>query len=175
MTTTTSTVFDILHVVFWVVFIGLCIKAGAILFSFGISLFGNPAGGNSLFDGLKLAKLFAFSKWHYISVVSLLIAITGLKAYMAYLVILIFSKFSLSKPFNPAVTDLISKISYNALETGILAVIGSAYCKWLINRDFTISIDWGAEEILFFAGVIYILAKVFEKGTELQNENDLTV
>jgi Protein of unknown function (DUF2975) len=175
MTTTTSTVLKIMNVLFWIIFIGLCIKTGALLISFFISIFVNPAGAKDLYMGLNLSKLYNYSLPYYVPVASLVIVLTGLKAYIAYLVVKIFMKFDLAKPFNHDITALITTISHVALETGILAIIASGTSGWIAKRGIDVPDNWGGSEILFFAGVIYIIAIVFKKGTELQTENDLTV
>lgn len=175
MTTTTSFTLKTMNIIFWVIFIGLCIKTGAILISFFVSLFVSPEGAKDLYLGLNFFDLFIYSKLHYVFIVSFMILLTGLKAYIAYLVVKIFLKFNFSNPFNARVISLISKIGYVALGTGILAILASAYSGWLIEKGIPISLEWGGAEILFFAGVIYIIAQVFKKGTALQTENDLTV
>jgi hypothetical protein len=107
--------------------------------------------------------------------VSLLIVLTGLKAYIAYFVVKFFWKFNLSKPFNNNLTELFVRISHLAVGTAALALIAHNYAKSIMKKGIAIPIDWGSNEILFFAGVIYLLAFVFKKGAELQTENDLTV
>ncbi len=176
MTTTSTSVLKIMNVVFWIVFIGLCIKTGAIIISFCVSLFVNEQGASDLYLGLNLSELFAYSEYHYISTVSLLIALYVMKAYIAYLVVKIFMKFNFYNPFSIEVTSLITRISHFALNAGVLSLIAGGYAKWLINHQgVSVPIDWAGEEILFFAGVLYIVSLVFKKGTELQTENDLTV
>ena len=175
MTTTTITILKLMNVLFWIIFIGLCIKTGALLISFFVSIFVNPAGAKDLYMGLNLSKLYNYSLPYYVPMASLVIVLTGLKAYIAYLVVKIFTKFDLAKPFNHDITSLITTISHVALETGILAIIASGTSDWITKRGIDVPDNWGGGEILFFAGVIYIIAIVFKKGTELQTENDLTV
>ncbi len=175
MTTTDSTVLKIMNILFWIAFIGLCIKTGALLISFIVSLLVNPEGAHDLYLGLSLFDLYAYSKYHYIFTASFFIVLNGLKAYIAYYVIKIFMKFNLSKPFSSKLADLFLKISHIALGTGILAIISSNYAKWIMKKGIAVPIDWGGSEILLFAGVIYLFALVFKKGAALQNENDLTV
>lgn len=164
-----------MNVLFWIVFIGLCIKTGALLFSFFVTLFMGTAGTRDLYMDLDLSALYDYNVWYYIHLVSLIIALNGLKAYIAYLVVNIFLKFDLAKPFNPDISTLIAAISHTALGAGILAMIANGSSDWLMKRGVDIPTNYGAGEILFFAGVIYIIAIVFRKGTELQTENDLTV
>jgi hypothetical protein len=170
-----ATVLKIMHFIFWLVFIGLCIKTGAIVVSFIVSLWVNSVGAKDLYMGLDLSSVMVLHRWHYIHIVSLLITVHVLKAYMAYIIIKIFMKFNVAKPFESGIQKQILKISYVAFSTGIVALISASYSKWLLKKGATIPVDWAANEILFFAGIIYIIALVFEKGTELQTEQDLTV
>lgn len=168
-------VLKIVNILFWIVFVGLCIKTGALLISFFVSLFINPEGAKDLYRGLDLFDLYGYSRICYIQAVSLLVVLTGLKAYIAYLVVRLFMLFRLSEPFRNNLTDLFLKISYFSIVTGMLAIVANLHNKWVMKKGVSFSMDRGSEEILFFAGVIYILALVFRKGAELQAENDLTV
>jgi len=175
MNTSHSTLLKVIHVLFWIAFIGLCIKTGALVVSYFVSLFVNPAGAHNLYMGLDLSAVFNHSMFYYNSVMSFLIAITALKAFIAYLIVRIFLKFSLSNPFQTELSGLFMRISHVSVGTGILALLAEAFSDKIMQAGITIPIDWSGGEILFFAGVIYLLALVFKKGTELQTENDLTV
>ncbi len=175
MNITNSTMLRVMNVVFWIIFIGLCIKTGAYLFSFFVSLFINPEGAKDLYMDLNLYHLYTYNQLHYIQIVSYMIALSGFKAYMAYQVVKLFMDFNLNKPFSSKLVQVFVTISYIAIGTGVLALIADAHCKWLLNKGVEIAYEWGSGEILFFGGVIYILSLIFKKGYELQNENDLTV
>lgn len=176
----TKLVMSVMNVLFWVIFIGFCIKTGALLVSFIVS-FVNPAAVKNLYmaqdaaNGFNLSDLYRFNIAHYIGIASFLVILTGLKAYIAYLVIKIALKFKIDYPFDARVASLITKVSYVALEAGILAFIATFYSKGLIKKGVAIPIDWGGDELLFFAGVIFIIAQVFNRGVEIQSENELTV
>ncbi|HSK13232.1 MAG TPA: hypothetical protein VK907_08445, partial [Phnomibacter sp.] len=163
------------HVLFWIMFVGLCIKTGAIAISFFVSLFINPVAAHNLFEGLDLAAVLTFGKVHYIIMGSLLILLTGSQAYIGYHVVSLFLKFDLAKPFNAAVADRFIRISYVALAAGFVAMLGKAYSDRILKNGIEVPIHWAAGEILLFAGVIYLIAQVFQKGIELQTENELTV
>ena len=75
-----------MNVLAWVTFIGLMIKAGAILISYGVSTV-NPQAAKNLYMGQDLYNLLEFSFWHYTSTVSFMAAILLLEAYIAFLVI----------------------------------------------------------------------------------------
>ncbi len=171
----TSIILKLMNILFWIVFIGLCIKTGALLISFFVSLFVNPEGGQDLYLGLNLHDVYSFDLEKYIGVASMLIALTAMKAYLAFLVVKLFLKFDLNYPFNENTASLISKISYYALSIGVVAIIAEQYGHRIIKQGITLEIDWGAEQFLFFAGIIYIIALVFKKGVEIQSENELTI
>lgn len=175
MTNGTSFIMKAMHVIFWIIFIGLCIKTGAILYSYFVSLAINPIASQNLYMGLNLSGLHAFSIYHYSMVVISLIMLTGLKAYIAYMVVRIFMEMKIEKPFSEGVNRIISKISAITFWTAIMAIGAHVYCEWLMEANMLIPINWAHEEMLFFAGVIYIIATIFRKGIELQSENELTV
>jgi hypothetical protein len=175
MRTNTSLILKTMNIVFWIVFIGLCIRTGAIAISFAVSLFVNSEGSKNLYLGLDLSDLYYFSLRHYVSVVSVVLSLSALKAYIAFLVVKIFMNFNFSNPFNTTVSSLISRISHFALGTGILAMIANGYANWLVKKGVAVPLSWESSEFLFLAGVIFIIAQVFKRGIEIQTENDLTV
>lgn len=174
----TQFVFSTVKVLFWIVFIGLCIKTGAIIFTLIYSLI-KPIVAENLYMGLNLSELLRFDTGYYVSMVTLIIALSGLKAYMAYLVIKLFFTIDLKQPFNPIAAKIITKISEVALGTGIVAILCHSYAKWLNKKPVGVEnlsqyLDNGGE-ILFLAGVIFVIAQIFRKGVEIQSENELTV
>ena len=171
----TTFILKFMNVLFWILFIGLCIKTGALLVSFFISIFINPMAAQNLYLGLDLWSVYDYDLKKYIGVTSLLIVLTAMKTYLAFLVVRLFLKFNLDYPFNPNIASIISNISYYALSIGVVAIIAENYAKKIIKQGVAIGIDWGAEQFLFFAGIIYIIALVFKKGVEIQTENDLTI
>ena len=175
MTTTNSSVFKVLRVVSAMLFVGLFFQTATILYSSLQSLFADANAAKDLYRGLSLYELLSANKAYYINAVSLLVLVNGLKTYVLFLVMRVFKIFNPAKPFESAMSELFMKISYFSLGTGVLALIANGYFKWLLKNGTVVPVNWGSEEILVFAGVIYILALVFQKGTELQTENDLTV
>ena len=89
------------------------------------------------------------------------------------------SKLDLSKPFNSFVSTTITKISYTTFSIGILSYIALETTKNLQHHDYvTDNLDqfWAdSEAFILMAAVIYVIAAIFKKGVEIQNENDLTV
>lgn len=168
----------VMQVLTWFIFIGLCIKTGAILISFFVSEFINPAAAINLYLGLNLSSLKEFSNMHYSIIVLLTIMLSVLKAFMFYVVIKIFLKLNLVQPFSTDVSLLIKRISYVALVIGLLGVIATEYAKWLTKQGVSLNAlpeNTGGAEYLFFAGIIFIISLVFKRGIEIQTENELTV
>lgn len=119
------------------------------------------------------------SKWAFFGMYSFALAISLLKAYLFYSVIMLVSKLDLSKPFNSFVSTTITKISYTTFSIGILSYIALETTKNLQHHDYvTDNLDqfWAdSEAFILMAAVIYVIAAIFKKGVEIQNENDLTV
>ncbi|MGC1205811.1 MAG: DUF2975 domain-containing protein [Flavobacteriaceae bacterium] len=171
----TKQVLSVMKVVSWVIFIGLCINTGAIIISFLVSLFVNPEAASDLYINLNMSKLYEYNLWYYISMMSLIIALLALKAYIFFLVIKIFSKIHVNNPFSSNVAALVYKISYVALSIGVMSIIASSYKMWLVKKDFITPISFGSQEFLFMAGILFVVAFIFKRGVEIQNENELTI
>lgn len=174
MSTNTTQLLSLMKVIFWIVFIGLLIQAGALLTTYTMSLF-NPEVSKDLYLGLNLSVLQESSTYQYTNHVSFLVAFLLIKAYIAFLVIKIFLIMDLKSPFSEPVSTLITKISYVALTAGLLAVIAQGHTKWLAKTGMDLSQNWGSSEFLFLAGIIFIIAQIFKKGIELKTENELTI
>ena len=81
-------VFIALHVVAWIIFVGLCIEAGALLVNFAFSLF-KPEVVHNLYEKLDLSQMYSQSKWVYFGSYSLILTISVLKAFLFYAVIML--------------------------------------------------------------------------------------
>lgn len=178
-TSKTKQILNIMKIICWVIFIGLCVQTGAIIISFIVSLFNNAEGGYSLYMKIYFTDLFRFSTWHYVMVVGFVIIIYGLKASMFYLAIKIFSKMSLVQPFNITISLLITKISYVALGIALVILATDVYVTVLIRKGVHFpnlgTILDGASGYLLLGGIIFAIAQVYALGIEIQAENDLTV
>lgn len=168
----------LITVVIWSIFIGLCIKAGALLFTFVYSLF-NPVVSQNLYEGLNLSALREQNIWYYGGVLSIVLFIAGQKAYLFFLMIRIFLKINLIQPFSREVSKLISSISYVALEIGAGIIIASGIFKWMQVRGYELDrvpqILGGGFEFLLMAALLIAIGMVFKRGVEIQEENELTV
>ena len=171
-------VFKALHVVAWVIFVGLCIEAGALIVNFVFSLF-KPAIVGNLYQKLDLSKIYQQSQSVFFGMYSFVIFIAVMKAVLFYIVIELLLKLDLSKPFSPFVAKKISQISYHTFSLGILSYIARQTAKNLSNHGYEIdnlSRFWGdSEAFILMSAIIYVIAIIFKRGIELQTENELTV
>ncbi len=175
----TKQILSILNVLAWIAFISLCIKTGTLIFNLIFSLFINPEGLKDLYFIVDFSELFKTSLYEYISLMSLLIFVVGLQAYLFYVTTRLFENINLENPFNEVVSNLILKISYVAFEIGILNFITSNYYQRLIKKGIELpdinEVLSSSSQFIFLAGIIYVIAQIFKRGIELQTENDLTI
>ena len=178
MSDTNNFVFKGLKIVAWVIFVGLCIEAGGLLVNFFYSLY-KPEVVPNLYQNLDLSKVYARSKWAFFGIYSFLLFISILKAYLFYLVIILVTKIDLEKPFNDFVAKQISQISYYTLSIGLLSYIALKTSLSLRYDEFEIDKAnefWADSQAFILMGaVIYIIAVIFSKGVEYQEELEETV
>lgn len=141
-----------------------------------MSLFVNKVAAQDLYLGMDLSEIYNYGTQEYLYVMSFIIVIAVLKAYLFYLVITIFSKINIEQPFSLMVTNLLTKISHIALIIGSLGYIANRYAKWLFNKGISASrLNFESSEFLFIAGILLVIALIFKRGIEIQQENDLTI
>ena len=171
-------ILDVLNVVSWIIFIGLCIEAGALIFNFILTHL-KPIATHNIYKGLNLSEMFEKQYPHFLGVMSFIVVLSILKAYLFYLVVKIFMKLNLVKPFNVEIAKLIEKISFEAFTIAIVSIIAHQYTKVLIQSGYEVShIEkyWNeSAAFLMMAAILFVISQIFKKGIELQNENDLTV
>lgn len=178
MSKTNNFVFWFLYAIAWLIFVGLSIEAGALLVNFFFSIY-NPEIIRNLYQKLDLMEMYQSSKLTFYGVYSFILIISVLKAVLFYAVIHLMHKMDLSKPFNTFVAKQILHISYYTLSIGILSHIARQIVKSLMYQGFVpdnLNQFWvDSEAFILMGGVIYIIAIIFKKGIDIQNENDLTV
>lgn len=178
MSNRNNIIFKGLYIVAWIIFVGLCIEAGALIVNFIFSIY-KPEFVENLYQKLDLSEMYKYSKWVFFGVYSFILFISILKAYLFYLVIRLVSTLNLSRPFNSDVANLITKISYFIFSIGLISYVAQQTVRNLQQR--AIETDnlrqfWAdSEAYILMAAVVYVIATIFSRGVEIQNENDLTV
>jgi hypothetical protein len=162
----------------WLIFVGLSIEAGGLIVNFFFSLY-NPEFVQNLYQKLDLTEMYKASKMAFFGIYSFILSISILKAILFYIVIRLMHKMDLTKPFNTFVAKQISLISYYTLSIGLLSFIARQSAQNLQRHGFEIDIlnqFWvDSQAFVLMAAIIYVIATIFSKGVEIQNENDLTV
>ena len=178
MSKTNNFVFWGLYIVAWLIFVGLCIEGGGLLVNFFFSLF-KPEFIQNLYQKLDLTEMYKDSRLAFFGVYSFILTISILKACLFYIVIRLMHKMDLKKPFNTFVARQITLLSYYTLFIGLLSFIAKQVVNNLMHHGFaTNSLNqfWeDSQAFILMGAVIYIIATIFKKGVDIQNENDLTV
>ena len=167
-----------LHIVAWIIFVGLCIEAGGLIVNFIFSIY-KPEFVQNLYQKLDLSEIYNRSQKAFFETYSFILIVALLKSYLFYIVVMLMHKIDLSKPFNSFVSEQITKISYCTFSIGILSYMGRQTAKNLQHHGYAtdnLNQFWGdSQAFILMAAVIYVIAIIFKKGVEIQNENDLTV
>ena len=179
MSKTNNFVFWCLYAIAWLIFVGLSIEAGGLLVNFFFSLY-QPEMIPNLYQKLDLSEMHKKSNLAFFGIYSFILIISILKAFLFYIVISLMHKMDLSKPFNIFVSNKISQISYYTLSIGFLSAIANHFSKNLMHHGFVITHNifefWAdSRGFILMGAIIYIIATIFKRGVELQNENELTI
>lgn len=174
----TNFAFIVLSVVAWIIFVGLCIEAGGLVVNFIYSLL-KPEMVKNLYQKLDLSEVYNRSKWVFFSMYSFILFISLMKAYLFYIVIRLIQKLDLAKPFSLFVSEQITRISYITFSIGLFSFIARQTTHTLEHHGYVINqLDkfWvDSQAFVLMAAVVYVIATIFKKGLEIQNENELTV
>ncbi|NJN41873.1 MAG: DUF2975 domain-containing protein [Flammeovirgaceae bacterium] len=172
--TRTEQILTVMLVLAWIAYIGSLIKVGAILISYGVS-FVNPEASKNLFMGDDLSDLRQLNFWYYTMSVSFMVAFSGMKAYVASLVVKTLSKVNMINPFTAEVAGILERISYVLFGTWMVATFNNGFADWLMKNTEVVHELWEVKEFIFIAGLVFIISQIFKRGVEIQSENDLTV
>ena len=181
--TRTEKILKIINVFAWIFFVGTLVKFGIILISFIISLF-NPefvvfkdidVFGEGTSPGTYFYEIRESHLWNYIFYVISILLWTLIKSYLAYLIIKLLAKINLIHPFSMEIANRIVKISYTLIFIWGFSFVVNFFDKW---AALAIGLEPQFEvrgELLFIAGLVYLIGNIFKRGVEIQNENKLTI
>jgi len=170
----TETILKVLNVFAWIAFIALMVKSGAVLFAYCYTI-AQPNSAKDFYEHQNLYPLMQYNFWQYTTSIILRAAIPAIQSYTAFLIIKVLSRIKLSNPFTMEVANILEKISYFILAAWIVAVIYNSHASWLINEIPGLQLPKESGDSIFMAGVVFVIAQIFKKGVEIQNENELTV
>jgi hypothetical protein len=174
--------FKILHVVCWIVFIGLAIETGGYVTNAFVTLFVNPEWAAHYWGNLDLSSLFQYDLGLFICLIVLIITIATLKTILFYNIISLFykKKFNLNHPFNEAVNYFLFNFAVTAIIIGLFTYAGAKFSHWLVDQGIGLPslelLKLSGSDIWLFMGItLLVIAKIFKKGIEIQSENELTI
>lgn len=180
---TTNQILKVLCVLSWIIFIGLCVEAGALIVNTVITVFINPSGVQNFWEASDyLSNLYALDKGHFCVLTSLMIIVSVLKALMFYVILNMFynKKLNIIQPFSNELAKFILNLFYLALGIGLFSRYAMKYTIWLQEQgagmaDLQALDIAGADVWLFMAIIFFLIVQLVKKGIEIQNENDLTI
>ncbi len=179
---TTQHVLNLLLIISWIIFVGLCIEAGGVLVNGIVTLVLNPEGAKNLWKLVDLKDLYEFDRGHYIAQLTLIGIVVVMKPILFYQIIAILQdkKLNMAQPFNAETGRFIFNLSYLALAIGMFSLQGARYAKWLAKKGVTMPdneslLVSGGDVWLFMGVTIYVIGLIFKRGIEIQTENELTV
>lgn len=180
---TTNQILKVLQLLSWIIFIGLCVQAGAIIVNTCITLFINPDGVKNFWDGADyLSELHKKDVGHFLIITVVMSIVAVLKAILFYLIVKLFvdKKINIAQPFIPAFQRFILKMAYLSLGIGLFSHCGQNFSEWLSdignsNADLQVLHIAGGDVWLFMTVILFVIAHIIKRGVEIQNENDLTI
>lgn len=183
MKTGTMQMLNVLHVVAWIIFVGLSIEAGSFLVNafFAIT---NPSVLKHLWlwQEVDLSGLLSFDRVYFFIITLSMAVVTILKACLFYLIIKILyeKKINIAQPFSKESGRFMATISYVSLIIGVFSTVAVKQVEWLVKQGVKMpGIEYlklgGADVWLFMGVVLLVITQVFKRGIEMQEENELTV
>lgn len=180
---TTNQILKVLQILSWIIFIGLCIDAGAIAISTIMTLFINPVVAENFWErSAYLASLYKFDYGYFLVITIIMTIVAVLKAILFYVIVKLFTdkKLNLSQPFSVHFRRFILNFAYIALAIGLFSYSGFKYAEWLSlqgieSPDLQSLHIAGADVWLFMAVLLSVIVQIVKRGIEIQNENDLTI
>jgi hypothetical protein len=175
---TTEQMLKILYVLSWIIFVGVCIEAGSFLFNAFYTLIINPVDAK-YFD---LSELYNYDAGHFFVEILFMNIVAVMRACLFYLIVKILhdKKLNMAQPFNKEVGSFIFNVSYLSLGIGLFSYWGAKYTVWLVNQGVKMTdiqnLRLGGADVWLFMGVtLLVIAQIFKRGIEIQEENELTI
>jgi len=176
MKSRTEKILVVLRVIAWIAMIGYAFNFGSQVICLAISGI-NPAASIKIPGvGQNLLNLLHYSFRYYWYAMFFVLALSAMFVYFWYLVITLFSKLSIRNPFTMEVSRKLDKIAYWLIAIWVVSGIGAIYITWLSSTTGEqLNILKDTNDLLFTAGIVYIISQIFKRGIEIQEENEQTI
>ena len=143
-----------------------------------VSSFINPDWAKRTYEvDLNIFSIREHSINYYVFAMSMIIAVSALKAIIWYVVFELLLKLKLQTPFSMEVEKKLERIAYLLLGVWIVSSIFWKIYAYYLTQDTGIQLPANntGDEYFFMAAIVYIVSQVFKRGIEIQEENQLTV
>ena len=179
---TTKHLLKMLLVVSWILFIGLCVEAGGVIFNIVYTLFFNPNEAITFWNEADLSSLYQYDHGYFLVITGFMSVTTVMKALIFYLIVKILheKKLDMVQPFSETMGRFIFNLSYLTFGIGLFSWWGIKYAMWLVTLGVKMPeiqhlLFDGANVWLFTSVTLFVIALVFKRGVEIQAEHELTV
>jgi hypothetical protein len=172
--TNTERILVVMNILTWTASIGLMIQAGIFLFAYALS-FVNSEAARNIYGGLNLHDLRERDFTNYTVSILFAAALPALKANALLLLAKILSEVKLASPFALPVVQKIKSMSLLFLAAWVVSVFKDMHYHWLMDQLTSKQNSWGNGELLYMAGLVFIISQILKRGVEMQSENELTV
>ncbi len=142
----------------------------------------NQDAVHKFWKDIDFSSLYSHDKGNFLVIVTLMSIVAIMKALMFFQIVntLNFKKLNFSEPFSTELRRVIINIAYIVLAIGLFSKWGTNYIKWLNSKEIKMpnAMDLGfdgADVWLFMSIILFVIAQIFKRGIELQEENDLTI
>ncbi|WP_118952523.1 DUF2975 domain-containing protein [Taibaiella helva] len=174
-------VLKILHVLSWIIFVGVCIEAGGFIVNAFFALV-NPKVISRLWQQADLSALSRYDNGYFFVMVLFMSIVALLRGLLFYLIIKLLyeKKLDLAQPFSRELRRFVLNVAYLSFLIGLFSVWGSAYAGWLVKLGVPMPDAaqlrlGGADVWLFMSIILFVIAQIFRRGIEMQTENELTI
>ncbi len=178
----TQRLLNILLVIIWIIFIGLCIEAGGFLFNTLYAIFYKPIAAERFWNNISLSSLLQYDKGFFVVFTGIVCLVAILKALMFYLILRLLSKkkFIVELPFSTSMKNLIAGLAYICIGIAFFSNMAVKYNKWFKMNGVTMpdiqELKLSSADVwLFMAIILIVISQIIKRGIELQTENDLTI
>ena len=182
MRITSKQILNVLYVLSFILFVGVCIDACGFIFSAFYTMTINSVNAKTTWPGVDLSALYSWDRGHFLVQLTYMSIVGVLKAIQFYLLLKILhdKKLNFSQPFNKETGRLISSLAFLAIGAGLFSSWGAKYTAWIETngvpmpdvQDLRLG---GADVWLYMGAILFVIAQIFKRGIEIQTENDLTV
>lgn len=177
-----KTIFIILQIILWIIFVGLAIDGTGLLVKTIATLTLQPEDAAKFWRAIDLTNVYQFNETQYVTLSSIIIIVIFLKVILFYCIIRISlnKNFNITTPFNKTFRNFILTLAYLSFGIGFFSSWGIKVVRGLssyglkLQDNEELHID-GAGVWLFMTVILFVIAHIFKKGITLQEESELTI